>query len=68
MTVTVKYKGIELQLEGDFSQSYNGMYSEQSLPSYFETNEVYINDINIIDLMTEEDLLKCDSLALETLN
>ena len=68
MRVNIKYKGISLELEGDFSQSYDGRYLEQSLPTSFETNEVYINDINIIDLMTEKDLLECDNLAVETLN
>ena len=68
MRVNIQYKGISLELEGDFIQSYDGRYSEQSLPTSFETNEVYINDINIIDLMTEADLLECDNLAVETLN
>ena len=33
-----------------------------------EDKAYYINDINIIDLMTEKDLLECDNLAVETLN
>ena len=68
MRVNIQYKGISLELEGDYMQSYDGRYLEQSLMTAFETNEVYINDINIIDLMTEKDLLECDILAVETLN
>ena len=68
MRVNINYKGIGLELEGDYIQSYDGRYSEQSLPTAFETNEVYINDTNIIDLMTEADLLECDNLAVEMLN
>lgn len=67
MRVNIQYKGISLELEGDYIQNYDGSYLEQSLMSAFETNEVYINDINIIDLMTEADLLDCDILAVETL-
>ena len=67
MRVNIQYKGISLELEGDYLQNYDGRYLEQSLMSAFETNEVYINDINIIDLMTESDLLECDILAVETL-
>ena len=67
MRVNINYKGISLELEGDYIQSYDGRYLEQSLMTAFETNEVYINDINIIDLMNESDLLECDILAVEML-
>ena len=66
MTVTVEYKGIELQLEGDFIQAYHGGYvMKQSFSEEFETCEVYVEGVDIIDLFDDTQLRYLDSLAVE---
>jgi len=66
MNTTIKYKGIKLDLEGDYIQAYNGGYTEQSHQDYYETHTVYVNGVDITDLLNEEQLSECDSLAVET--
>tara|TARA_R110000737_G_scaffold330902_1_gene346880 strand:+ start:623 stop:829 length:207 start_codon:yes stop_codon:yes gene_type:complete len=65
MTVTVEYKGLELQLEGHFIQAYHGGYEEESFSEEFETCEVYVEGVDIIDLFDEAQLRYLDSLAVE---
>ena len=66
MNTTIKYKGIKLDLEGDYIQAYSGGYTEQSHQAYYETHTVYVNGIDITDLLNREQLTECDSLAVET--
>ena len=66
MNTTIKYKGIKLDLEGDYVQAYSGGYTEQSHQDYYETHTVYVNGIDITDLLNREQLTECDSLAVET--
>lgn len=65
MTVTVEYRGIELQLEGDFIQAYYGGREEESFSEEFETCEVYVEGVDIIDLFDDTQLRYLDSLAVE---
>ena len=66
MNTTIKYKGIKLDLEGDYVQAYSGGYNEQSHQDYYETHTVYVNGVDVTNLLNEEQLTECDSLAVET--
>jgi len=66
-TVIVKYRGIELQLEGDIIQAYDGRYNEMSVSVEFETQEVYAGGVLITNLLTEENLTDLDALAAESI-
>ena len=66
MNTTIKYKGIKLDLEGDYIQAYSGGYNEQSYNDIYETHTVFVNGIDITNLLNEEQLTDCDSLAVET--
>ena len=68
MEVTVNYKGITLDLEGELIQAYKGSYEEQSMMAEYETQEVYAGGVLITNLFTEEHLTELDALAIETLN
>tara|TARA_R110002072_G_scaffold179370_4_gene335424 strand:- start:1995 stop:2198 length:204 start_codon:yes stop_codon:yes gene_type:complete len=66
METTIKYKGVKLDLDGDYIQAYRGGYREQSHKDYYETHTVFVNGIDITNLLNEEQLNECDTLAVET--
>ena len=66
-TLTVKYRGITLELEGDIIQAYDGRYNERSVGIDFETQEVYAGGVLITNLLTEENLTDLDALAVEVI-
>ena len=66
MDTTIEYKGIKLDLEGDYIQAYRGGYNEQSYSDIYETHTVFVNGVDITNLLNEEQLTDCDSLAVET--
>jgi len=66
MNTTIKYKGIKLDLDGDYIQAYKGGYNEQSYNDIYETHTVYVNGVDITNLLNEEQLNECDILAVET--
>ena len=68
MEVTVNYKGIKLDLEGELIQAYSGGYEEESQLAEYETQELYINGVLVTSLFTEQQLTELDALAIETLN
>ena len=65
--ITVKYRGITLELEGDIIQAYNGRYEEMSMEIDFETQEVYAGGVLITNLLTGENLMDLDALAVEVI-
>ena len=66
MNTTIEYKGIKLDLEGDYIQAYRGGYNEQSYNDIYETHTVFVNGTDITNLLNEEQLTECDTLAVET--
>ena len=67
MEVTVNYKGSELELEGDYIQAYSGGHEEESIADYFETCSVYAGEVEITELLSPDQLIELDALALENL-
>ena len=68
MDTTIKYKGAELNLIGDYIQAHSGGYESESYGAFYETHTVYAGGINITDLLNEDQLNDCDTLAAEILN
>lgn len=66
-TETIKIDGIDLEVSYHYDE---GMQSDDyDVPNddnEFHVNEVYVNGVNIIDLLTEEDLIKIDELCTST--
>ena len=67
MEITISYRGITLDLEGDLIQAYSGGYEEQSMMVCYEAHEVYAGGVLITNLLTEEQLTDIDELASESL-
>ena len=67
MDISISYRGIHLDLEGDYIQAYSGGYEEQSMMVCYETHEVYAGGVLITNLLTEEQLTDIDELASESL-
>ena len=66
MNTTIEYKGIKLDLEGDYIQAYSGGYNEQSYINEYVTHTVFVNGTDITNLLNEEQLTEYDTLAVET--
>ena len=66
--ISIEYRGSLLEITGDILQSYSGRYEEQSMMIGFETSEVHAGGIEITDLLTEEQMIDLDILAVEYLN
>tara|TARA_R110000744_G_scaffold116893_1_gene218470 strand:- start:760 stop:966 length:207 start_codon:yes stop_codon:yes gene_type:complete len=68
MDTTIKYKGAELNLIGDYIQAHSGGYENESYGAFYETHTVYAGGINITDLLSEDQLNDCDELAKEMID
>ena len=67
MEVSVVYKGVELNLEGDFIQAYHGGRDEESMAETFETFAVFAGELEITDILTDDTLSELDVEAINNL-
>ena len=52
MELTINYRGVTLEVGGDYIQAYSGGYDEESFSETFETNVVYVGGEDITSLMS----------------
>ncbi len=67
INVTVKYTDIYLHLEGHYTASEPRTYDYPGAPSEFDIEKVYIEDTDIFDLLSIEQIDEIEQLALESL-
>ncbi len=68
MNLTLQYRGINLELEGDFTEAYNGGWEEESFGNEFTVYEVRCGDTDIMDLLNDRTIEQLEKLALEKLS
>lgn len=70
-TVEVKYMDVLLELEGYYSKGdervdyYPDGSGYDGSPSEFDTHHVYVNGVDIIDILSDDVLEELDNLAVE---
>lgn len=64
-TVTINYKGIELEVVGDYFEGDAETRDYPGFPSYFELEEVLHKDENIFDFFEWDDINVMNELAIE---
>ena len=66
--VTVNYKGIVLDLEGQHFVQVGRLWDEEPLGDSFETEKVLAGGVDITDLLNYDQLDDLDLLAMETID
>jgi hypothetical protein len=67
-TITVDYRGITLELEGQYFTAVGSSWDEESLGDSFETYSVLAGGVDIVDIFSEDQLDELDQLGLEGLS
>ena len=65
MTVEIEYKGILLEISGEYTEAEEQTYDMPGSPASFQTYDVFVEGVNIVDLLREDDLMEIDNLVLE---
>lgn len=71
MKTEIIYKGIFLEVEGNYTEAKDGVMYYGDLdghpgnPALFQTYDVFVEGVNIVDLLREDDLMEIDNLVLE---
>ena len=65
MKTEIEYKGILLEVEGDYTEAEEQTYDIPGSPASFQTYDVFVEGVNIVDLLREDDLMEIDNLVLE---
>ena len=65
MRTEITYKGILLEIEGTYTKAEEQTYDMPGSPASFQTYDVFVEGVNIVDLLREDDLMEIDNLVLE---
>ena len=65
MTTEITYKGIFLEVTGEYTEAEEQTYDMPGSPTTFQTYDVFVEGVNIVDLLGEDDLMEIDNLVLE---
>lgn len=66
-TVTINYKGIELEIVGDYFEGDKETRDYPGSSSYFEASEILHSKENIFELFSWDDISKMEELVIEKL-
>lgn len=67
-TEEIEYKGIELIVNGNYTEREEETYDLPGCPATFEALDIYVGyegQISIIDLFSNDDLIEIEKLVLE---
>lgn len=65
MTTEIEYKGVLLEVTGEHSKAEEQTCDMPGSPASFQTYDVFVEGVNIVDLLREDDLMEIDNLILE---
>ena len=71
MKTEITYKGILLEVEGTYEEAedrviyYGDLDGHPGSPASCQTYDVFVEGVNIVDLLREDDLMEIDNLVLE---
>ena len=71
MKTEITYKGILLEVEGTYEEAedrviyYGDLDGHPGSPASFDINAVFVQDVDIYELLSEDDLMEIDNLVLE---
>ena len=65
MKTEITYKGILLEISGEYTKAEEQTYDMPGSPASFQTYDVFVEGVNIVDLLREDDLIEIEKLVLE---
>ena len=71
MKTEITYKGILLEVEGTYTEAenrviyYGDLDGHPGSPASFDTNAVFVQDVDIYELLSDDDLMEIDNSVLE---
>ena len=65
MITEITFKGILLEVEGTYTKAEEQTYDMPGSPASFQTYDVFVEGVNIVDLLREDDLREIETLILE---
>lgn len=71
MIIEIEYKGVPLEVEGTYTEAedrviyYGDLDGHPGSPAEFEINAIFVQDIDIFELISEDDLREIETLILE---
>lgn len=65
MTTEIEYKGVLLEVTGEYSKAEEQTHNMPGSPASFQTFDVFVEGVNIVDLLSEDSLMEIDILVLE---
>ena len=71
MKTEITYKGILLEIEGTYTEAedrviyYGDLDGHPGSPASFDINEIFVQDVDIFELVSEDDLREIETLVLE---
>ena len=65
MITEITFKGILLEVEGTYTKAEEQTYDMPGSPASFQTYNVFVEGVNIVDLLREDDLREIETLVLE---
>ena len=65
MRTEITFKSILLEVEGTYTEAEEQTYDMPGSPASFQTYDVFVEGVNIVDLLREDDLMEIDNLVLE---
>ena len=64
-TEEITYKGILLEVTGEYTIAEEQIFDIPGSDASFQTYDVFVEGVNIVDLLGEDDLMEIDNLVLE---
>ena len=65
MRTEITYKGILLEVTGEYTKAEEQIFDIPGSDASFQTYDVFVEGVNIVDLLGEDDLMEIDNLVLE---
>ena len=65
MKTEITYKGILLEVIGEYTEAEEYTQNCPGSDASFQTYDVFVEGVNIVDLLREDDLMEIDNLVLE---
>lgn len=71
MITEITYKGVLLEIEGTYTEAearvmyYNNLDGDPGNPATFDINAIFVQDVDIFELIGEDDLREIETLVLE---
>jgi hypothetical protein len=71
MKIEITYKGILLEVEGTYAEAedrviyYGDLDGNPGSPAIFDINAVFVQDVDIYELLSEDSLIEIETLILE---